>query len=111
MLAVILSACGSGEEDSRKRTANHTVNTIAFIENATCANCHSKQYKEWLGSHHERAMQIATDKNVLGNFNDTSFTHFGITSRFFKKDGKFFFHTEGADGRLGDFEIKYTFGV
>ena len=111
MLAVSLWACRSGEEDAQKQTASRTVTTIAFVENATCAACHSKQYIEWLGSHHERAMQIATDKTVLGNFNDTSFTHFGIKSRFYKKDGKFFVRTEGADGRLGDFEIKYTFGV
>ncbi len=111
MLAGILSACGTGEEDAQKQTASRSARTIAFVENTTCATCHPKQYKKWSGSHHEQAMQIVTDKNVLGNFNDTSFTHFGITSRFFKKDGKFFVHTEGADGRLGDFEIKYTFGV
>jgi len=111
ILAVSFWACGSGEEDAQKQTASRTARTIAFVENATCAACHSKQYIEWLGSHHERAMQIATDKTVLGNFNDTSLTHFGIKSRFYKKDGKFFVRTEGADGRLGDFEIKYTFGV
>ena len=110
-LLLILCACGPGEEDSQKQTASRAVNTIAFVKNATCATCHSKQYKEWLGSHHEQAMQIATDKTVLGDFNNTSFNHFGVTSRFFKKEGKFFVHTEGADGQLGDFEIKYTFGV
>ncbi len=111
LLAAILSACGTGEEDVQKQPVSRTANTIVFVENVTCAACHSKQYKEWSGSHHDQAMQIATDNTVLGNFDDTSFTHFGITSRFFKKDGKFFVRTEGADGRLGDFEIKYTFGV
>jgi Flp pilus assembly protein TadD len=111
ILAVSLWACGSGEEDAQKRAASSTVNKIQFVENATCATCHSKQYKEWLGSHHEQAMQVATDETVLGKFDDTSFAHFGVTSRFFKKDDRFFVHTEGADGKLGDFEIKYTFGV
>ena len=56
-------------------------------------------------------MQEATDKTVLGNFANASFQHHGITSRFFKTDAKFFVHTEGPDGKLADFEIKYTFGV
>jgi tetratricopeptide (TPR) repeat protein len=47
----------------------------------------------------------------LGDFNDAEFTHFGVTSRFFKKDGKFFVHTEGPEGEMADYEIKYTFGL
>ncbi|MEE9287251.1 MAG: multiheme c-type cytochrome, partial [Gammaproteobacteria bacterium] len=104
-------SCGSSEESSEKAGANRAPIQTAFVKIEACAECHPKQYKKWLGSHHEQAMQVATDKTVLGNFNDTTFTHFGITSRFFKKDGKFFVYTEGADGRLDDFEIKYTFGV
>ena len=32
-------------------------------------------------------------------------------SRFFRKDGKFFVETDGPDGKLAVFEVKYTFGV
>ncbi|MCK7492071.1 MAG: hypothetical protein MZW92_10775 [Comamonadaceae bacterium] len=39
------------------------------------------------------------------------FTHAGVTSTFFRRDGRFFVSTDGPDGRLADFEIKYTFGV
>jgi len=56
-------------------------------------------------------MSHATDKTVLGDFNDTSFDYFGVHSRFFRKDGKFFVETDGPDGKLATFEIKYTFGV
>jgi hypothetical protein len=35
----------------------------------------------------------------------------GTTSTFFKRDGKFFVRTDGEDGKLADFEIRYTFGV
>src|SRR6185436_800928 len=42
---------------------------------------------------------------------DASFTHYGVTSKFFRKDGRFFVRTDGADGALADFEVKYTFGV
>jgi predicted CXXCH cytochrome family protein len=56
-------------------------------------------------------MDHATDKSVLGDFNDASFEHYGVRSRFFRKDGKFFVETDGPDGKLATFEIKYTFGV
>ena len=56
-------------------------------------------------------MQHATEKTVLGNFNDAAFEHFGVRSRFFRKDGRFFVETDGPDGKLALFEVKYTFGV
>ena len=52
----------------------------------------------------------ATD-TVLGDFNDASFDYYGVHSRFFRKDGKFFVETDGADGKLATFEVKYTFGL
>src|SRR5437667_380854 len=35
----------------------------------------------------------------------------GSTSRFFRRDKKFYVHTDGPDGKLADYEIRYTFGV
>ena len=37
--------------------------------------------------------------------------YFGVHSRFFKKDEKFFVETDGPDGKLATFEVKYTFGI
>jgi len=48
---------------------------------------------------------------VLGDFNDASVEHFGVRSRFFRQDGRFFVETDGPDGNLGTFQIKYTFGI
>ena len=56
-------------------------------------------------------MAHATDKSVLGDFNDASFDNYGVRSRFFRKDGKFLVETDGPDGKLAIFEVKYTFGV
>jgi len=56
-------------------------------------------------------MQHASDKSVLGDFGGARFAHSGVISTFFRRDGKFFVHTDGADGKLADFQIKYTFGV
>ncbi|HEY6132453.1 MAG TPA: hypothetical protein VIW70_00630, partial [Rubrivivax sp.] len=64
----------------------------------------------WRGSHHDLAMAEATEKTVLGSFDGATFTYGDVTSRFFKRDGKFFVNTDGPDGHLPDFEVSYTFG-
>lgn len=55
-------------------------------------------------------MQEASEGSVLGNFHDSEFSKDGVVSRFFRKDGRFLVRTDGPDGKLADFEIKYTFG-
>ncbi len=82
-----------------------------FVGSDACAGCHDKAYAAWKDSHHARAMQHATPDTVLGNFAHASFRYAGVESTFFQRDGKYFVHTDGADGKLMDFEIKYTFGV
>jgi predicted CXXCH cytochrome family protein len=83
----------------------------AFAGSAACAGCHAAETRAWRGSHHDLAMAEATEQSVLGDFSGASFSHQGVTSRFFKKDGRFFVHTDGPDGKPADFEIRYTFGV
>jgi predicted CXXCH cytochrome family protein len=56
-------------------------------------------------------MQLATASNVLADFNHASFTTTGVTSTFFKRHGKFMVRTDGPDGTLRDYEIRYAFGV
>ena len=82
-----------------------------FVGSETCAGCHSAEAALWRASQHKHAMDHATDKSVLGDFNDARFDYYGVRSRFFRKDGKFFVETDGPDGKLGVFEIKYTFGL
>ena len=83
----------------------------SYIGGARCADCHQEQFTKWSGSDHDRAMEIATAESVLGDFDDAEFTYQGVTSRMYRKDGKYFIHTEGPDGELHDYEIKYTFGI
>ncbi len=82
-----------------------------FVGRVACAGCHAGQDKLWQGSHHDLAMQEANAQTVLGDFNDAEFKKDGVVSRFFRRDGKFIVNTDGPDGKLADFEVKYTFGV
>jgi tetratricopeptide (TPR) repeat protein len=56
-------------------------------------------------------MQLPDEKSVLGDFGGAEFRHAGVTSRFFQRDGKYFVRTDGPDGKLADFEIRWTFGA
>ena len=82
-----------------------------FVGSAACGGCHEGEMAAWRSSHHALAMQEATAETVLGNFDDASFTYGDVTSRFFKRDSKFLVATDGPDGKLADFGIRYTFGV
>ncbi len=82
-----------------------------FVGSVTCKECHQAAFGKWLGSHHERAMDVASDKTVLGDFQDATFTHRGVTSRFYRRGGKFYVFTEGPGGKMGEFEVAYTFGL
>ncbi|HSD43929.1 MAG TPA: tetratricopeptide repeat protein [Burkholderiales bacterium] len=82
-----------------------------YVGGAACAACHAKEVEAWRGSQHDRAMEVASDKTVLGNFDNAKFTYAGTTSNFFKRDGKFYVNTDGPDGKSADYEIRYTFGV
>ncbi len=82
-----------------------------FVGSEVCAGCHQAQAERWRGSQHRQAMAHAAAASVLGDFNDASFDYYGVRSRFFRRDGKHFVETDGADGRLATFEIKYTFGI
>ena len=76
---------GTSDVDEWPRQEAGTGETgVAYVDNETCADCHRAEYDAWSGSHHDLAMQEATEETVLGDFNDATFTHFGVTSRFFE---------------------------
>ncbi len=82
-----------------------------FVGAATCATCHASQDADWRTSQHSVAMQDARPPAVLGRFDGTWFSEGGVTSTFFRRGDRYIVRTEGADGKLQDFEVRYTFGV
>src|SRR5512147_1124246 len=86
--------------------------TVAtYVGGGECMACHAAQYEAWTSSQHAHAMQHADAQTVRGDFNDAKFALHGVTSTFFRRDGRYFVRTDGPDGRLADFEIRYTFGI
>ena len=57
------------------------------------------------------AMQVATEQDCTRPFRRRHVHQGDVTTTFFKKDGRFWVRTEVTDGPLGDFEVRYTFGI
>ncbi|MDX1558734.1 MAG: tetratricopeptide repeat protein [Marinobacter sp.] len=81
-----------------------------YVPASTCKGCHQEVAKAWSHSDHAWAMRPATEKWVLGDFEDTSFSDGAVAARFFRQDGEYFVETEGDDGRSQEFRIVYIFG-
>ena len=85
--------------------------SASFVGSAACGECHRDEYQRWQGSQHAVAMQAATDRTVLGDFDDATFRNFGVTTDFLRRDGKYLIRTEGPDGKTAEFEVRHVFGV
>ena len=110
-LILSLGLEGCGEPDETREPDQHRPVSASFVGRGACAPCHQKELDLWEGSHHDLAMQVASDETVLGDFGDSEFTHFGVTSTFYKREGQFLVQTEAESGEQQEFEITHTFGV
>jgi predicted CXXCH cytochrome family protein len=82
-----------------------------MVDEQQCQGCHQAQAKDWQGSHHQLAMQVATPQTVPADFNNASFSAEGETTRFYQRGDEFWVNTPGSDGKAADFKVAYTFGV
>lgn len=89
---------------------NVSSKTATYVGKEGCKDCHIGEYNDWLGSHHDKAMDFANDSTVLGNFSNVTFISGGREHKMYKRDDRFFVFTDGEDGRMQEFEVKYVFG-
>ncbi len=82
-----------------------------YVGRETCAQCHAAETRDWEGSDHDLAMDLATPETVLADFNDAKLEHFGITSRMYRDGSKYMVETEGPDGTMQTYQVKYVLGV
>ncbi|MFK7769812.1 MAG: tetratricopeptide repeat protein [Mariniblastus sp.] len=108
ILSVVICA-GYFLADYYRESPKEVVST--YVGRDSCVDCHQTQVSLFHGSDHDLAMDIATDDSVLANFDGQTIEHHGITSTVFRNAEKFMVNTEGPDGEMQDFEVKYVFGV
>jgi tetratricopeptide (TPR) repeat protein len=110
LLIVLFSSCNNGQIGNIADFEN--LPEATFIGNQTCAECHENAFNNWVGSDHDKAMDTATVSSVVGDFNEAEITtDDGFTTKFYKRDNRFYVYTRGPEGKPEEFEISYTFGV
>lgn len=82
-----------------------------YVGSSACIACHREVGQAWQNSHHAQAMMAATQANVKGDFSGVQVEHHSQRTRFLRKQGRYFVHTAGADGREQDFEVTHVLGV
>jgi tetratricopeptide (TPR) repeat protein len=105
--SIAVSGCGQSE----RAEAPASSGPASFVGSTACQSCHEPEYQDWMGSHHELAMQIANAETVLGDFADASFDYFDTVTQFSTRDDGFYVRTADASGEDRDFRIAFTFGV
>jgi predicted CXXCH cytochrome family protein len=102
------------EQCKPKKDVDETVTAVAsepdYVGDKACQACHAKEHADWQLSDHKRAMEPANDSTVLGDFNNARYTADGVTTRFYKKDGRFYLETTELNGDKAAYEVLYTFG-
>ena len=93
-LVVVAWGCADGPGTDAPLPRLGASNSISYIDDAACADCHAVQYDRWTECHHDLGMQVAGEASVLGDFGGSAFTHFDVTSRFFTNEGRFVVTTE-----------------
>ncbi len=109
--ALLAAACGPSPAPSTAPSPEASLPPATFVGSARCAACHQAEFAAWSESQHAVAMQEPTATAILAPFGGETLTADGVTSTFFRRDGKYVVRTDGPDGTLADFEVKYAFGV
>lgn len=82
----------------------------AAFEDAICADCHGDVVEKWSSSHHAKAMQIASEQSVFGDFSDVVISHHGQTARFSRKGENFQVTMKDGAGQAQTYIVVYAFG-
>lgn len=113
MLSAV-TGCSSNKPASvttTKATGKFDISDAKYVGRDACVACHQDQASKFDSSHHDKAMDPATDESVLGNFDNATLVHHDVESRMYRDGSKFMVNTEGPDGNLVDYEVKYVFGL
>ena len=108
---VVVSGCKNKSVPLGSDGKTFDLTSATYVGRETCVACHQDEAMKFAGSHHDDAMQLASDATVLGDFDDVEVEHYGVVSRFFREGSKYMVNTEGPDGTMQDFEVKYVFGL
>jgi len=82
-----------------------------FVGSSRCVTCHAQEAARWSGSHHDRAMEPASEDSIEGDFSGVELVAHDSRWRF-EREGERFVVRHERDGRPSErMEVVATFGV
>jgi predicted CXXCH cytochrome family protein len=103
--SIIFWQCSS---DSRTQEIVELIHNH-YVGSNNCKECHPKEFNDWLGSDHDLAMEIPTDKSVLGDFTSPDLELDGVLYSFSNNNNEYNI-TITEEGKTNTFKVLYTFG-
>ncbi len=110
IIIVCVVSCGDGTSQNRSGPTSPE-DSLQYVGREVCKPCHEKQHALYIGSDHDMAMDHADSSTVLGNFDDVTFSHLGVTSKFYTREGDYYVFTKGLEGKMTEYKVDYVFGV
>ncbi|WP_116131662.1 multiheme c-type cytochrome [Tropicimonas sp. IMCC34043] len=83
----------------------------AYVGTDACVACHTAEAEAWTGSHHDLAWTEPTPDNILGDFNDVTFSHRGVTTRFTREGDTSYIESDGPDGKITKWPVAGVIGI
>jgi hypothetical protein len=82
-----------------------------YVGTEACIDCHEGEWEDWRGSHHDLAWSEPTPDIILGDFDDATFTHRGVTSTFTRDGETSFIESDGPDGTMTRWPVAGVIGI
>lgn len=82
----------------------------AYVGSEACVGCHQEQSADWEGSHHAQAWTPATDRHVLGDFDNARYQHDGVSYVFTRRTDAYFVEVSEANGAVLTHQIHSVAG-
>lgn len=83
----------------------------AYTGSDSCTDCHTDAAAAWAGSHHALAWTPPDADHIVGDFDDATFTHKGVTTTFSREGDDFFISSDGPDGVLTRYPVAGVAGI
>lgn len=102
IVASIAAGWSAAEDVSADLATGRDLHAVPYVGSAECRKCHSDHWESWGRTYHRTMTQEASERAVLGDFDDARLPYMGVTARMHRDDaGRFLitFEAEGGRGR------------
>src|SRR6185312_5509910 len=81
-----------------------------YVGSSACGDCHDDELKNWQKSWHARALSPATDKFVVGNYDNAHFKGSSSEATMLRHGSTREMKTQGPDGKVATFPVNWVIG-